>query len=78
MSERQRAATTVASRTHRRGPDHPSVAEARRDLAVATIEQAVAKALAKAPPLTPAQIDRIAAVLRGAAARKATTGGEAA
>jgi hypothetical protein len=42
----------------------PAVPDARRDLAAAKLEQYVAKVVATAPPLTSAQRDRIAALLR--------------
>lgn len=55
--------TLAALRRH-----HPEKLEhiepARRDLAAAVLEQYVAKVVAAAPPFTPAQRDRIAALLR--------------
>ena len=46
----------------RRSPEE--IAEARRDLAAAKLEQYVGAIVADAPPLTPEQADRIAALLR--------------
>jgi len=48
---------------------HPEVdtTELRRDMAAAALADYVAHAVAAAPPLTPAQRDRIAALLRGGA-----------
>lgn len=40
---------------------------ARRNLAEAKIEDAIGKALAVAPPLTPTQVKRLSALLRGGA-----------
>lgn len=53
----------VASRRH----DPEEIAEARRDLAAAKLAQYVERVVAEAPPLSPEQADRIAALLRGAA-----------
>lgn len=55
----------VAALTRSRTPDDPELLSARRDLAADVIAQHVAKVVAKAPPLTPAQRDRIGAILRG-------------
>jgi hypothetical protein len=55
----------VAALTRSRPPDDPELVEARRDLAAEGIAQHIAKVVAKAPPLTSAQRDRIAAILRG-------------
>lgn len=54
----------VAALTRSRPADDPELVEARRDLAAEVIAQHVAKVVAKAPPLTPEQRDRIAAILR--------------
>lgn len=43
------------------------VREARRDLAAAKLEQHISAIVATAPPLTPAQRAKLAALLRGAA-----------
>lgn len=60
-----RAALGVASRGTR---DPEKIAEARRALAAAKIEAAIEKAVASAPPLTAAQRDRLASLLRPGAA----------
>ena len=53
----------------RHHPAEPScVVGAERDLAAEKLADYVAKVVAEAPPLTPAQRDRIAALLRGGAA----------
>ena len=44
--------------------DHPAVVEARRELDVCNLADHVAAVVAGWPPLTPAQIDRVAALLR--------------
>ncbi len=49
-------------------PAEPArVATAERDLAAAKLAEYVARVVDSAPPLTPAQRDRIAALLRGGA-----------
>lgn len=55
-----RSALGVATRIG----DKQRIAEARRNLAAANIESYVAKVVAKAPPLTDTQANRIAAMLR--------------
>jgi hypothetical protein len=49
-------------------PDDPQVVETRWDLMAQRLEEHVREVVAKAPPLTPEQRDRIAAILRGGAA----------
>ena len=49
-----------------RPADDPELIEARRDLKAAHLEQYVARVVSEAPPLTPAQLDRIAVLLRPA------------
>lgn len=56
----------VASLTRSRPADDPQLIEARRDLAAAKLDAYVKRVLAEAPPLTDAQRDRIAALLRPA------------
>jgi hypothetical protein len=58
----------VAALTRSRPPSDPDLLAARRDLAADVIAQHAAKVVAKAPPLTDEQRDRIAAILRGGAA----------
>lgn len=65
MSASKSGRGRVAALTRSRPPDDPELVEARRDLAAEVIAQHVAKVLAKAPPLTDQQRDRIAALLRG-------------
>lgn len=60
----QRARLAAAVRHH---PDKDHT-EARRDLAAATLEQHVRRVVAEAPPLTEAQRDRIASLLRAGGA----------
>nr|WP_298984780.1 hypothetical protein [uncultured Micrococcus sp.] len=61
----------VASLTRSRPADDPQLIEARRDLAAAKLDAYVKRVLAEAPPLTDAQRDRIAALLRPTKARDA-------
>ena len=61
-SERAR----VASLSRSRATDDPDLLEARRNLKSARLEDYVARVVAEAPPLTSAQRDRIAALLRPA------------
>jgi hypothetical protein len=51
--------------------DAETAERAGRDMYAGLLEEHVASVLAKAPPLTDAQLDRIAAVLRSSRARKA-------
>ena len=61
----------VASLTRSRPADDPELIEARANLAAEKLAEYVARVVAEAPPLTDAQRDRIAALLR-------PVGGEAA
>jgi hypothetical protein len=54
----------VAALSRSRHPNDPELVKARRDLAANVIAQHAAKVVAKAPPLTAEQRDRIAAILR--------------
>jgi len=55
------------ARAHRTyGANSPEVAEARRDFNAAKLETYVVRVVGEAPDLTPAQRDRIAALLRPA------------
>lgn len=45
--------------------NHRAETEARRDLAAAKLEAYIAKTVAAAPPLTPEQRDKLAAILHG-------------
>jgi hypothetical protein len=48
-----------------RDADDPVVANAERDLRAAKLEDYIRKVVDQAPPLTPEQADRLAALLRG-------------
>lgn len=48
--------------------DPSAVATARRDLAAAKLEDYISAVVAEAPPLTPAQRDRLALLLQGGGA----------
>lgn len=54
----------VASLSRSREPDDPDLVAARRDLRALRLEDHVTKVLAEAPPLTDAQLARIAGILR--------------
>lgn len=58
----------VAALVRHRGADDPAVLEAKRELAAENIASYVERVVAGAPPLTPEQRDRIAALLGGRAA----------
>jgi hypothetical protein len=65
---RERAKVAALSRcvaAGERSPDDPELAKARLNLRALRLEEAVRKAVAEAPPLTPEMRDRIAAILRG-------------
>ncbi|EFD51957.1 hypothetical protein HMPREF0569_1187 [Micrococcus luteus SK58] len=66
-AERARVASLSRSRT----PDDPELLDARRNLAAERLALYVARVVAEAPPLTDAQRDRIAALLRPTKARDA-------
>ena len=55
----------VASLTRSRTPDDPDLVEARRNLKAARLEQYIERVVDEAPPLTQAQRDRLAGLLRG-------------
>lgn len=72
LSPDTRAAVARANVLHRHRPaGHPELIDARREAAAATLADYVSAIVTDAPPLTDAQRDRIAALLRPA-------GGEAA
>lgn len=58
----------VARRSQSYPPDHPHLVEARRDLAAARAEDYIRKLVDTFPPLSDEQRDRLALLLRGAAA----------
>ncbi|RNB46546.1 hypothetical protein EDM22_13810 [Agromyces tardus] len=62
-AERARVASLSRSRTH----DDPDLVEARRNLKAERLADHVARVVAEAPPLSPEQRARIAALLRGGA-----------
>lgn len=61
---RTRSAVGVASRAR----DPEAISEARRDHAAAKLAAVIQRTVDSAPPLTDAQRDRLALLLRGAAA----------
>ena len=61
------ASARVARAVYRDDPQEE--ADARRALAVVKIDIAIARALAVAPPLTPAQVERLSGLLRAGGAR---------
>lgn len=61
----------VASLTRSRAADDPELIEARTNLAAEKLAAYVSAVVAEAPPLTDAQRDRIAALLRPTKARDA-------
>lgn len=66
----------LLARTYRyKGADDPAIGEIRQDLVVAKIEKAIAANVAKAPPLTPERLERLAAIL-GHAGSAAPRGGD--
>ncbi|GAB2747730.1 hypothetical protein GCM10027039_01710 [Terrabacter koreensis] len=63
-SQRGRVAALSRSRT----ADDPDLIDARRALKSARLEHAIVKTVAEWPPLTTAQLDRLAILLRGESA----------
>ncbi|MFF5020324.1 hypothetical protein [Micrococcus luteus] len=61
----------VASLSRSRSADDPELIAARQSLKAMKLEEYVARVVAEAPPLTDAQCDRIAALLRPTKARDA-------
>lgn len=61
----------VASLSRTRSADDPDLIAARQTLAAAKLEKYVTEVVATAPPLTPEQLSRVAALLRPAAGRDA-------
>ncbi len=57
----------VASLSRDRAPNDPEIIAERRNMRAERLADYVAKVVAEAPPLTPAQRDRIAVLLRGGA-----------
>ncbi|WP_225348511.1 hypothetical protein [Micrococcus luteus] len=71
MSETLALRGRVASLSRSRSANDPDLIEARRALAAEKLAAYVSKTVAEAPPLTDAQRDRIAALLRPTKARDA-------
>lgn len=63
-AEGRRLRALVAARTRISGPDHPDVVEYRRELRTARAAQYLHEVVSQQPPLLPAQVDRLVAVLR--------------
>lgn len=57
---------SYGARKRRLGEKHPATQKAKREMVGLTIEAFVARKLADAPPLDDHQLERIAAILRGA------------
>jgi len=70
MSARSIQGRLAAETRHRPTDDHT---ELRRDFAAEKLAEYVKRTVDAAPPLTPAQRDRIAVLLRGGAAPPGTT-----
>lgn len=75
MSASDTTTSTTTSRRNRlnalqrhRPPDDPQIADARRDLRAARLEEHIRKLVDEAPPLSDEQRSRLAALLRPAAA----------
>lgn len=58
---------TRAIRDGKRRPDDPEIIAARRDLAYAGLAEHIRRVVDAAPPATPEQLDRLNAILAGAA-----------
>jgi len=63
-SPRRLASSKVNILTRHRAPDDPELIEARREHAVAAIEDSIRKIVDAAPPLRPEQIDRLRGLFR--------------
>ena len=68
MSTWKHERARVASLTRSRPATDPELVDARQKLKAERLAEHVTKVVAQAPPLTPAQRDRIAVLLRGGAA----------
>lgn len=64
---RRASAARVAALTRSRTPDDPDLNAARLDLRAEALAEAIQHTVNAAPPLTPAQVDRLAGLLRGSA-----------
>lgn len=54
----------IAALSRSRTPDDPDLEKARADFKAERLAEHVRRVVASAPPLTPDQVDRIAAILR--------------
>lgn len=61
-AERARVASLSRSRT----PDDPDLIAARQALGTELLADRIARLVAEAPPLPPAQVDRLTSLIRGA------------
>lgn len=66
MSTPQQQKSRLANLVKNRSPDDPELVNARRDYYAERLAEHVAGVVAKAPPLTHAQRDRISTLLSGA------------
>ena len=71
--QRRQAAAVVGALQRHHGPDDPRLADARRDLRAAELEEHVRRIVDDAPPLTAEQRDRLAALLRPRSGRAVAT-----
>jgi hypothetical protein len=62
--KRRQTSATIAGVVRQNGPDDPRLPELRRDLRAAELEEHVRRVVDAAPPLTPEQRDKLAALLR--------------
>lgn len=73
MSARTRHhSARVAVQERHKGAGHPDVITARRELAMAQLEESVERILASSPPLSDVQLERVAALLRAGRSGAAT------
>ena len=61
--ESRRQNALLATRSRKLGPDHPLTVEARAEMCTARMIEFIEATVAKAPPLTEAQLARIAAAV---------------
>lgn len=64
MSNWTKHRAQVAALSRSRSQRDPELIDARRNLKAARLEDYVSRVVAEAPPLTPAQLDRVAGLLR--------------
>ena len=68
VSHSQTLQRKAAAAARWRGPDSIEAIDAKRASKAAALESYVARVVAEAPELSPEQLDRVAGLLRGAAA----------